>query len=303
MSLYMGFVYLMVFSTGSLFSLGIYRLVKDLQEIPIKKNTWIDDFDDDDIKKNPIYRMAMKAARFLAQLNVFWNLSTYESVLDKSLDASGRPWDLKASEFLGLKEISAILFGLLGGLLCWIDSELPAPVLVIVVFMIIGFFIPNLIIQRQIKKRHFSLLRDLPFSCDLLSLSVEAGLDFGSALDKVVQNGPPGPLRDELHIVNQETKIGKTRREALSDMMERVQMQEISNFVGSLIQAERMGIGFSSILRIQSVTLRKRRFEQAERKAQQMPVMILLPIIVINLLTLGIILIMPLLGLMKDFGS
>jgi len=303
MTLYLVSLYLIIFGTGFLFAFGTYRLVKDLQEVPVKGETWIEELGEDQIKKNPFYRISMIAARFLARLNVFWNLSAYEAGLDKSLDAAGRPWDLRASEFLGLKEVSALIFGLFGGFLWWADKELPAPILIIIVFMIVGFFVPNLIVQRLIKKRHFYLLRDLPFSCDLLALSVDAGLDFGSALDRVVLNGPPGPLRDELHIVNQETKIGKTRREALTDMMERIQMQEISNFVGSVIQAERMGIGFSSVLQIQAVTLRKRRFEQAEKKAQQMPVMILLPIIVINLLTLGIILIMPLLGVMRNFGD
>jgi tight adherence protein C len=145
-----------------------------------------------------------------------------------------------------------------------------------------------------------SILRDLPFTCDLLTLAVDAGLDFGTALEKVVTSGPPGPLRNEMFIVLQETKIGKTRREALNDFAARVQLQEVTNFVGAVVQADRMGTGFSNVLRIQSAQIRTQRFERAEKMAQKLPVKILFPIIIVNLISIGIILVVPLLSTLKD---
>jgi tight adherence protein C len=119
-------------------------------------------------------------------------------------------------------------------------------------------------------------------------------------MERIVVNGPPGPLRDEFHLVVQETKIGKTRREAFSDLSDRVQMQEISNFVGSIVQAERMGTGFATVLRIQSGQIRFSRFERAEKAAQEVPVKILFPIIIANLLSIGTILVVPLLSAVTD---
>ena len=129
---------------------------------------------------------------------------------------------------------------------------------------------------------------------------MEAGLDFGSALQKVTTNGPPGPLRDELFMVLQETKVGKTRREALLDLSRRIQLQEVTNFVGSMVQADRMGTGFADVLRIQSKQIRGQRFERAEKMAQKLPVKILFPIIVVSLISIGIILVVPLLTILKD---
>jgi tight adherence protein C len=103
-------------------------------------------------------------------------------------------------------------------------------------------------------------------------------------------------------MVVQETKIGKTRKEAFTDFADRVQMQEISNFVGSIIQADRMGTGFAAVLRIQSGQIRTSRFERAEKSAQKVPVKILFPIIIANLLSIGIILVIPLLSAISDIG-
>ena len=146
-----------------------------------------------------------------------------------------------------------------------------------------------------------SILQDLPFCCDLLTLAVEAGLDFGTALEKVVINGPPGPLRDELYMVLQQSKIGKTRREALSDFAARIQLQEVTSFSGAIIQADRMGTGFAHVLRIQSTQVRASRFERAEKAATKLPVKILFPIIIVKLLSIGIILIIPLLSTISTF--
>ena len=303
MNFLLTFIGICIFFSVFLFAYGSYRLIKELQEMPLKDETWDEDEEEvSGFQKSFAYRVALFFAQSLARVNVYWNLSPYEAVVDKKLDAAGRPWDLKATEFIGLKELTAILGGLVGLWITRFDKDIPAPLMFIAGMMILGFFIPNMILKRHLRDRQYLILRDLPFCCDLLSLSVDAGLDFGSALDKVVVNGPPGPLIHELNIVTQETKIGKSRREALTDMMDRLQLQEITNFVGALIQAERMGVGFASVLRIQSVTVRRSRFERAEKRAQQMPVMILLPIVFINLITIAIILIVPLLGIITDYG-
>ena len=229
-----------------------------------------------------------------------WNLGAYEIMLKKKLDAAGRPWDLKPAEYLGIKEASAILFCLLAFGLYLLGSGF-SPALILLVG-VLGFLLPNAYVNRQIKERQLSILQDLPFCCDLLTLAVEAGLDFGGALERVVANGPPGALRDELHMVVQETKIGKTRKEAFTDFSDRVQMQEISNFVGSIIQADRMGTGFATVLRIQSGQIRGSRFARAEKAAQKVPVKILFPIIIANLLSIAIILVIPLLSAISDIG-
>jgi tight adherence protein C len=299
-SWYPVFFYLLSFSSACLFGYGAYRVIKDIQQVPIEEEGWFGVIAESGMRRNPLFRVMMVVVQLLARINVTWNLGTYEVMLKKKLDAAGRPWDLKPAEYLGIKEASAILLAMLSlGLYLLVPGFSPA---LIVLIGVLGFLLPNFFVNRRIKDRQISILQDLPFCCDLLTLAVEAGLDFGTALERVVASGPPGPLREEFHMVVQETKIGKTRREALTDFAERVQMQEISNFVGSIIQADRMGTGFASVLRIQSEQIRNSRFERAEKAAQRVPVKILFPIIVANLLSIGIILIIPLLSAISDIG-
>jgi len=299
-SWYPVFVYLLSFSSACLFGYGAYRVIKDIQQVPIEEEGWFGGIADSSMRGNPLFKVMMIVVQLLARVNVTWNLGAYEVMIKKKLDAAGRPWDLKPAEYLGIKEASALLFSMLSfGLYLLVPTF---SFWVVLLIGVLGFLLPNVFINKQIKERQISILMDLPFCCDLLTLAVEAGLDFGSALERVVTNGPPGPLRDEFHMVIQETKIGKTRREAFTDFAGRVQMQEISNFIGAIIQADRMGTGFAAVLRIQSGQIRQSRFERAEKEAQKVPVKILFPIIIANLLSIAIILVIPLLGAISDIG-
>lgn len=291
-------LYLFTFTSVTLFIYASIRVLKDFSQVPL--------MDDDmmgtaSIRRNPFYKVLMFFTRLLARVNLNLNLGGYEALLKKNLDAAGRPWDLKPTEYLALKQLSAFLVFGLGILLHLGFAGYRFPLFNAFILVIFGYFVPNIFVNRITKQRHMSILQDLPFCCDLLTLAVEAGLDFGTALEKVVINGPPGPLRDELYMVLQQSKIGKTRREALSDFAARIQLQEVTSFSGAIIQADRMGTGFAHVLRIQSTQVRASRFERAEKAATKLPVKILFPIIIVNLLSIGIILIIPLLSTISTF--
>ena len=294
-------VYVLTFCAVVLFSFGSYRVIKEIQQVPVDEDGLFLGLEGTRVQKNPLYRISMAVVRLLARLNITWNLGGYEDILRKKLDAAGRPLDLKPMEYLALNEMSALLFGFVG-LLLYFAVPNRLSVFFLLLMCVIGFFLPNFYLNAITRKRQFTMLRDLPFSCDLLTLAVEAGLDFGSALERVVVNGPPGPLRDELNLVVQEARLGKSRREALTALSDRVQMQEISHFVGAVMQADRMGTGFASVLRAQSAQIRNRRFERAEKVAQKVPVKILFPIIIANLLSIAIVLIVPLLSVISQIG-
>jgi tight adherence protein C len=142
-----------------------------------------------------------------------------------------------------------------------------------------GMFYPLIWVNDQVKKRHLQISRALPFNLDLLTLSVEAGLDFAAALGKVVEKGRKGPLSDELGITLKELKLGKTREEALRNLSARVELPTLTSFVHALIQADKMGTSLGKILRIQSTQLRIDRTQRAEKLANEAPVKLLLPLI------------------------
>jgi tight adherence protein C len=112
----------------------------------------------------------------------------------------------------------------------------------------------------------------------LLTVSVEAGLGFDAALLKVIDK-MPGPLADEFKTVLQEVKVGKIKKDALRDMAERVGMQDLTTFLGSVIQAEQFGVSIGNVLRIQSEQMRQKRRQRAQEKAMKAPVKMLIPMV------------------------
>ncbi len=189
--------------------------------------------------------------------------------------AMGRP-RLMPEEFIAMQELSLLLFGLLGLLLLNLINK---PLIAALFFALFGFLFPYIWLADQIKKRHHKINRALPYSIDLLTLSVEAGLDFQAAIATVVEKGRPGPLMEELGIMLGEIKLGKTREEALRNLADRVQLPVLTAFVTNLIQADRMGTSLGRILRIQSTQMRIDRTQRAEKLANEAPVKMLLPLV------------------------
>jgi len=189
--------------------------------------------------------------------------------------AMGRP-RLLPEEFIAMQEGVALLFGVLGLLLL---NLLKGPLAASLFFALFGFLFPYIWVSDQIKRRHHKIARAMPYAIDLLTLSVEAGLDFQAAIATVVDKGRPGPLMEEFGILLGEIKLGKTREEALRNLANRVQLPVLTAFVTNLIQADRMGTSLGRVLRIQSTQMRIDRTQRAEKLANEAPVKMLLPLI------------------------
>lgn len=159
----------------------------------------------------------------------------------------------------------------------------------------LGWIFPDLWLYRTIKARHLSIMKALPFVLDILTLSVEAGMDFISALARNCKSRKMDALNEELLRMTKEIQIGVTRREALKNMAERVKEHNLKNVANSLIQADELGVSISSILRIQSEQLHSRRFDRAESLAAQAPVKMLGPLLLCIFPAVFIILLGPLL--------
>jgi tight adherence protein C len=200
----------------------------------------------------------------------------YEDKMRRSLIKAGEPKVYKPEDIMALQEIGFVVGLLFGLIVCnAIDFNLALSLL----GALIGLFYPLIWVNDQVNKRHLQISRALPFNLDLLTLSVEAGLDFTAALAKVVEKGKVGPLREELALVLKQLKMGKTREEALKSMIARVDLSALSTFVTALIQADKMGTSLGKVLRIQSTQLRIERTQRAEKLANEAPVKMLFPLI------------------------
>ncbi|WP_257462446.1 type II secretion system F family protein [Archangium lipolyticum] len=220
--------------------------------------------------------MGSVTVRKLGALNRRLMWPGYESKMRRKLIKAGEPQAFKPEDIMALQEICALL-GLLAGLI--LINAMSQNLAWSLLFALFGLYYPLIWVNDQVKKRHLLISRALPYNLDLLTLSVEAGLDFTAALAKVVEKGKTGPLREEMQIVLKQLKMGKTREEALKAMIARVDLPALTTFVTALIQADKMGTSLGKVLRIQSTQLRIDRTQRAEKLAGEAPVKMLFPLI------------------------
>lgn len=203
------------------------------------------------------------------------------------------PWK-SAAERLDRRILSAGFDGLLNGrelMLCqlWLGGIglvfgllLGRGVHPVGVLLAVALFAyPRIWLKGALGERHRSIQRGLPYVLDLLTLCVEAGLDFMSALAKIVERRKMDPLGEELMRVFHAIKLGRTRRQALREMRDRVGLADLTVVINALTQADELGVSLGAILRIQADQLRTKRFQRAETLANQAPTKLLLPLVFI----------------------
>jgi len=227
----------------------------------------------------------------------------------KQIISAGYEGLLTADEFLGLRVLFPLVVGPLwvlfvraaavaGGVEFLIKMQ-PALAIIGVLWL---FVYPAAWLRRAVQGRHNEIRRALPFVLDLLTLSVEAGMDFMSALQRNIERRTIDALGEELIRVVREIQLGKTRRNALRDLSLRVNLQELRSVVNALVQADELGVSIGSILRIQSDQIRQRRFERAERLANEAPVKMLFPLMMFIFPAVFLILLGPIIARMVRQG-
>ncbi|MBC7201998.1 MAG: type II secretion system F family protein [Pusillimonas sp.] len=143
-----------------------------------------------------------------------------------------------------------------------------------------GGIFPGYLLKRITVRRQRQMLVHFPFMLDMVTLCVEAGLNFQGALHQASQHGPPGPLLDLLRVTLAELRTGAPRHKALSALAHRSGLAEIRQWVQTLEQANQMGMNLAPVLRAQSDQRRAERFLRAEKLALQAPVKMLFPMVV-----------------------
>jgi len=155
------------------------------------------------------------------------------------------------------------------------------PLLLILLPVLLGAMIPDLVISRMIQNRKGSLQRALPDALDLAVVSVEAGLGLDQSLIKIGQelrNIYPA-LSDELNLYSLEVNAGKKRADALRNLGNRTDVDDVKSFTAVLIQTDRFGTSVAKSLRVFADTLRVKRRQRAEEHAAKMSIKMLPPLV------------------------
>ncbi len=186
-----------------------------------------------------------------------------------------------------------LLSGATGVLVAFLSVFLAKqPVLGILVLLVLLIY-PKVWLNKTIRKRHLEIQKALPNVLDLLTLSVEAGKDFLTALRDILLRRRTDALGEELERTFREIQLGKPRRDALKDLSRRVRQPDLSAVLNAIVQADELGVSIGQILRIQGDQFRGKRFQRAEKLANEAPVKILFPLALFILPAVVIILMGP----------
>jgi tight adherence protein C len=158
-----------------------------------------------------------------------------------------------------------------------------------------GWIYIDIWLKDKIMTRRKQIKAKLPFLLDMLTLSVEAGLEFSAAVGKIASKMPPSPLRDELTIFLRQMQLGMSRKEALRALADRANVQQVNSMVSALIQAADMGSSIGSALRTQSEILSSDRFLEAEKKGAEATQKMLLPMVIFIIPAVMLVILGPML--------
>jgi tight adherence protein C len=199
--------------------------------------------------------------------------------LREELVYAGSPSGWDAERVLVAKLLLAVSLTILG--LSFGAAQFPQPVVPFLTAAIggfIGWYVPEWIVRSRAAARQDEIARALPDALDLLSITVEAGLGFDAALQRVsLEMG--GPLGQEFYRIVQEMRLGKSRQMALRGLSERTNVPALREFVLAMIQADTFGIAITQVLQVQAGELRLRRRQAVEEKAQRVPVKMIFPLV------------------------
>jgi tight adherence protein C len=226
-----------------------------------------------------------------------------EEQLVKKLEMAGKLKKIGPKEFVAIKATSAtVAFGI--ALILNYLTAITAKNLMLIIpgALLVGWLLPNIYLHKIISGRKNEIEHAIPDFLDLITVSMEAGIGFDGAIVKVVDKST-GPLADELSIMLQEYKMGKKRSQALKDMAQRIMVEDVTAFAGSVVMAEQLGLSLGHVLRLQADQARQKRRQRAEEKAMKAPVKMLVPMVVCIFPSIFVILLGPaIINFYKNFS-
>jgi tight adherence protein C len=161
-----------------------------------------------------------------------------------------------------------------------------------VLIVLVAYLIPRATLARRADERQHSIRIAVPDVLDQITVSVEAGLGFDSALARAATNGR-GPFAEELSRVLQDIQVGRSRDQALDSLLKRTEVDDLRKFVFAIRQAERYGLPIANVLRVQAKDARERRRSDAEERAAQLPVKLVFPLVLCILPALFVVVLGP----------
>ena len=210
--------------------------------------------------------------------------------------------------YFGIKSLLTISFPII----CYffLDKSIQAEnvsgtLFIIIAFAALGYYLPNIVLSKIVKKRQLDIVETLPDATDLLIICMEAGLSFDQALSKVASEIKlkSEVLSQELELLLIEVRSGFSRERALRNLALRTGVEEIDGLATMVIQSERFGTSIGDALRIHADTARTKRRQRAEETASKIALKLLFPLLFCLMPAIFVVLLVPSLMQLKEAFS
>jgi tight adherence protein C len=231
--------------------------------------------------------------RFLQALGKLAPAHTLDDI-NQLLTVAGRPGNLTATDFIGMCVLVSALLALAGFIYAQkVMADSPMFLLIgPLLGAAMGFMLPRYWLISTGRRRKDLIQRTLPDALDMLTVCVEAGLAFESALLRVSERWP-GPLSEEFARVVTEVRLGVARSQALRRMSTRCDSPDVGSFVAVLVQADSMGTSIAQVIHSQADQIRVLRRQRAEEKANKAPIKVLIPMVLFIFPALFVVILGP----------
>lgn len=232
----------------------------------------------------------------LGKANGFFNRITpkhYYNQMERRIKEAGNPKGISVGGIVFF-QICFTCLSAFAALIFWMALDAPLSKVFIILCSLLGIanILPKYFLKHKIALRQKEIEKSLPDVLDLLTVSIEAGLSFDGAIAKLVEK-MSGVLVEEFSIVLKEMRVGVSKRDAFKSLTERVPVPSLVTFVGSVIQADQLGVSIGNVLRIQSSLVRQKRRQKTRENAMKAPVKMLIPMIIFILPTIFIVILGP----------
>ncbi len=227
-----------------------------------------------------------RKTRSFGLFTIIWD--SLSKKVNRWLITADYPLNLTTVDFYGIVFFSIFLAIGIFAYLYWLMGKAWVGM---IAFMAILY--PFAWLHEKAAKRQKEALRTLPYALDLLTLAIEAGLDFNAALPRIMPKMGTNALAVEFGRMLREVRMGRPRREALREIAHRCDVQDLTIVISAIVQADELGTSLGPIMRIQSDMIRGRRFQKAEKLAMEAPVKMLFPLLAFIFPTVFIIIFGP----------
>lgn len=239
--------------------------------------------------------------QMLAALSTALTPLRLRPIIQKRLLLAGKSREWSIAEFFGSCLLGAVVMWLFALVMLHNSSYAPVQKAMLVFLLgILGGLMPVVFLNTTIDRRQKQIEHQLPEVLDLLCVSVQAGLSFDAALSKITAR-MKGPFIDECRRMQDDIRMGVVRRTAMRSMADRCGLEDVSLFMTSIIQAERLGTSMGKTLKNQADNIRERRRQYVKAQAMKAPVKIVFPLVLFIFPAIFVITLVPsLLYLLKN---